>query len=265
MTAPETVKERHARTCATPHACLLPRIVIGTDRGGQNRFTAELLSGHQSAHVLTHEQWWGRTLCPVCPCPSPTPLRPPLTSSLKADPPSVCCGPDQQPRQYNFHHSGPQCLFHKLSQALGLKGCIGTGFGLWKHTNSGGWQVGVENSLLLCHQAIPDSFASTGYQWCTSLDRCSQATAPWAPPSHNHYTTVKAPKQCDDVIVMEPVAQSQLKSGLFIIPPRTSITKMLLIVSIFVATRWWKQTEHRERVEGSRVYRPRARACRTRP
>lgn len=32
--------------------------------------------------------------------------------------------------------------------------------------------------------------------------------APWAPSSHNHY--IKAPKQRDDVILMEPVAQSQL-------------------------------------------------------
>lgn len=82
----------------------------------------------------------GRTVCPVCPCPSPTPLRPPLTSLPSGDPPSVCGSPDQQPRQYAFHHSGPQCLFHKLSQALGLKGGIGAGFGLCKHTNSRGWK-----------------------------------------------------------------------------------------------------------------------------
>lgn len=135
------VKERHVCTCASVCDPTCMPAPLHRDWYGQRR--------RESAHCraliwspissLAHSgTMMGRTVCPVCPCSSPTPLRPPLTSSPSDDPPSVCRSPDQQPRQYAFHHSGPQCLFHKLSQALGLKGCITAGFGLCKHTNSCG-------------------------------------------------------------------------------------------------------------------------------
>lgn len=59
---------------------------------------------------------------------NPHPYPTPLIFSGTTDPPlSVQCSEDQQPRQWRFHHSGPQCSFHKHSQALGLKGrtCMG--------------------------------------------------------------------------------------------------------------------------------------------
>lgn len=105
---------------------------------------------------LAHRDNDGQTAVPMCPCPSPTPLSPPLTSSARIDPLSVRCSQDQQPRQYPFHHSGPQCPFHKLSQALGLKGCIAMGFGLCKHTNACGWQVGPQIAM----PCLPPIFSS---------------------------------------------------------------------------------------------------------
>lgn len=120
-------------------------IFICMDRARQNRTTADHLSGIQSVHLLSRGQWWAYRCAPT---QSPTPLSPPLTSSLRIDPPSsVRCSQDQQPRQCPFHHSGPQCSFHKLSQALGLKGRIAMGFGLCKHTDSCRWQVGAQNTM----------------------------------------------------------------------------------------------------------------------
>ncbi len=141
--------------CVLPYACLPACIFIGMDRARQNQTTADLLSGLQSPHLLTRGQWWAYR-CAHVPRPSPTPLSPPLTSSPRIDPPlSVRCGEDQQPRQCPFHHSGPQCSFHKLSQALGLKGRIAMGFGLCKHTDACGWQVGAQNAV-----PTPSSFHS---------------------------------------------------------------------------------------------------------
>ena len=95
----------------------------------------------------------GHTAVPMCPRPSPTPL----TSPPRFDPPlSVRCGQDQQARQCPFHHSGPQCSFHKLSQAPGLKGRIALGFGLCKHTDACGWQVGAQNTMPL-HPPTPST------------------------------------------------------------------------------------------------------------
>lgn len=55
--------------------------------------------------------------------------------SGKLIPLSVRCRGDQHPRQSAFHYSGPQCSFHKLSQAVGLKESRVLGFGLCKHTD----------------------------------------------------------------------------------------------------------------------------------
>lgn len=153
------------RTCTCANACDPTRMPAPLHRDwyGQRRTD----SAHCWALIwspissLAHSgTMMGRPACPVCPCPSPTPLRPPLTSSPRDDPPSVCRSPDQQPRQYTFHHTGPQCLFHKLSQALGLKGCMSTALACVNTL------IPVaENSLLLCHRPVADSFASTGCQY----------------------------------------------------------------------------------------------------
>lgn len=133
--------------CVIPHACLPCCIFVGMDRGRQSRTTADLLSGLQSAHLLTPGQWWAYR-CAHMPRPSPTPLGPPLTPSPRIDPPlSVRCSQDQRPRQCPFHHSGPQCFSHKLSQALGLKERIAMGFGLCQHTDACGWRVGAQTTM----------------------------------------------------------------------------------------------------------------------
>lgn len=79
-----------AQMRAIPHACLLRCIVTGMDRGGQIRLTAELLSGHQSAHLLTQGQWWADQRAPCAPalprhpCAHPWPLRPGMILPLSA-------------------------------------------------------------------------------------------------------------------------------------------------------------------------------------
>lgn len=79
----------------------------------------------------------GHTAVPMYPALAQRPSSHlwPLLSGT--DPPlSVQCSQDQHPRQCPFHHSGPQCSFHKLSQALGLNEYTAMGFGLCKHTRS---------------------------------------------------------------------------------------------------------------------------------
>lgn len=136
----------HAHTCTSvrsrTHACLPAYLSVWTEAGRIEPSLISFPASNQLTCSLRDND--GQTAVPACPCPSPTPPHPPLTSSARTDPLSVRCSQDQQPRQYPFHHSGPQCLFHKLSQALGLKGCIATGFGLCKHANARGWQVGAQ-------------------------------------------------------------------------------------------------------------------------
>lgn len=127
------------------HACLPAYLLVWTEADRIGPLLISYPASNQLTCSLRDND--GQTAVPMCPCPSPTPLSPPLTPSARIDPLSVRCSQDQQPRQYPFHHSGPQCPFHKLSQALGLKGCIAMGFGLYKHTNACGWQVGAQIAM----------------------------------------------------------------------------------------------------------------------
>lgn len=127
------------------HACLPAYLLVWTEADRIRPLLISYPASNQLTCSLRDND--GQTAVPMCPCPSPTPLSPPLTPSARIDPLSVRCSQDQQPRQYPFHHSGPQCPFHKLSQALGLKGCITMGFGLCKHTNACGWQVGAQIAM----------------------------------------------------------------------------------------------------------------------
>lgn len=186
------VKERHVCTCTSVCDPMCMSAPLHRKCNGQRRTE----SAHCWALIcspissLAHSgTMMGRTVSPMWPCPSPTPLRPPLTSSPRDDPPSVCRSPDQQPRQYTFHHSGPQCLFHKLSQALGLKGGISTGFGLCKHTHSYGWKqsapVPLNPPLTALHPLGASISGAAEDQECTGAARatCDVYVAP-APPSY---------------------------------------------------------------------------------
>lgn len=136
----------------------------------------------------------GRPLCPCAPALPRHPRRLPLTSSPRTDPLSVRCTQDQQPRQCPFHHSGPQCLFHKLSQALGLKRCIAVGFRLYKHTNSRGWQVEAQNPMPLpSPHPIFFSFNPT-VNWrygastmCTNISEGPKSSSSFSASSHIAY------------------------------------------------------------------------------
>lgn len=128
------------------HACLPAYLLARTEPDRIGPLLISYLASNQLTCSLGDND--GHTAVPMCPRPSPAPLSPPLTSSPRTDPPlSVRCSQDQQPRQCPFHHSGSQCSFHKLSQALGLKGRIAMGFGLCKHTDACGWQVGAQNTM----------------------------------------------------------------------------------------------------------------------
>lgn len=132
------------------HACPPAYLLVWTEPDRIGPPLISYLASNQLTCSLGDND--GHTAVPMCPRPSPTPL----TSSPRFDPPlSVRCGQDQQARQCPFHHSGPQCSFHKLSQAPGLKGRIALGFGLCKHTDACGWQVGAQNTVPSTHHPPP--------------------------------------------------------------------------------------------------------------
>lgn len=112
-----------------PYACLPGCIFIGMDRARQNRTTADLLSGFQSARLLTRGQWWAYRRAHV-PRPSPTPLSPPLTSSPGDWSPSLC--PVQSGSAAQTMPFPPQwtsMLFPQTFPGPGLKGTHR--YGIW--------------------------------------------------------------------------------------------------------------------------------------
>lgn len=128
------------------HACLPAYLLVWTEPDRIGPLLISYLASNQlTCSVVDND---GHTAVPMCPALPQRPPAHPWPLLRGTDPPlSVRCSQDQQPRQCPFHHSGPQCSFHKLSQALGLKERTAMGFGLCKHTDACGWQVGAQNTM----------------------------------------------------------------------------------------------------------------------
>lgn len=65
----------HTCTSVCDPICMPACLHIGMDRGRPNRTTADLLSGLQSAHLLTQGQWWADR-CAHVPLPFPNAPQP---------------------------------------------------------------------------------------------------------------------------------------------------------------------------------------------
>lgn len=128
------------------HACLPAYLLVWTEPDRIGPLLISYLASNQlTCSVVDND---GHTAVPMCPALPQRPSAHPWPLLRGTDPPlSVRCSQDQQPRQCPFHHSGPQCSFHKLSQALGLKERTAMGFGLCKHTDACGWQVGAQTTM----------------------------------------------------------------------------------------------------------------------
>lgn len=132
--------------CVSTYACMPAYLSVWTEPNRIGPLLISYLASNQL--VCSFGDNDGHTVVPMCPALPQRPLAHPWPLLRETDPPlSVQCSQDQQPRQCPFHHSGPQCSFYKLSQALGLKERTAMGFGLCKHTDACGWQVGAQKSM----------------------------------------------------------------------------------------------------------------------